>query len=90
MTMQVQYDSRAHAAWLVLDGTEGRTAVDTVEVVPDLVLVEVDADGEPVAIELLTAPAELAAGDLDPVFARFPAIRDEVLSGLVGVGYQAA
>jgi uncharacterized protein YuzE len=87
MGVTVEFDSDAQALYLRVndDGEPFETSS-----LSDLVLADLDETGGVVGIEILKAPADITAEDLDLIFGRFPALRSTALPALSAVGVNAA
>ena len=71
MVVIVSYDPDADATYVKVTDA----AVASTDSVGDLVAVDLDADGDPVGIEVLKAPGAVSAGDEAAVLGRYPGLR---------------
>lgn len=78
--MLVRYDSEADATTVEL----GRAAVArTIEVIDGHVMVDVDSSGQPVGIEILSAPSAVDEGIISALGERFPGIDLAILRSVL-------
>ncbi len=81
MGVLIQYDTEADAAYFEL--ADGDVA-ETVEI-SDLVMVEVDASGRVLGVEVAMHPSRVAQDVWQRLFERFPAVDERVRTALNGV-----
>ena len=78
--------TQAQATWVLVDDIDDKLADETI-ILREGLLVDLDAEGAPSAVEILDAPANVTAACLTPLSADFPQLAEMVAQALRGVGY---